>query len=183
MTRKRRTAKQAQEIKAQLAEIIRDTFDNNGQVITHEWLAQEHVRRNASVSAIEEVMLYGGPAIVHLRRDLNYAIVPITAKFDDLITGQEDEQMIVNAVAGLGAGGSRIGWYHPADKDDWLWVYYIGHLGYAGIKAVFHAAQIVDSNPALISAKGRLQIANRSVDALGSAGKTEVKVLEARLKA
>ncbi len=183
MTRKRRTAKEAQQIKFQLADIIRDTFDNDGQVITHDELAREHVRRNGSVSAAEDVMLYGGPAVVHLRNDLNYAIVPITAKYEDFTEDFTEEQVVSNAVAGLGAGGPRIGWYHPSSKDDWLWIYYIGHLGNAGVMAVWHVAQRVDANPALISAKGRTRIAARAVDTLGSAGKTEVKVLQARLEA
>ena len=167
----------------QLVSIIRDTFDNNGQLITHDTLAREHVSRHASLTAYEDVQLYGGPAVVYLRNEENYAIVPVTAGIVDYAGDPSDEIEVANTVAGLGAGGARIGWYHPSDKDDWLWVYYVGHLGNSGVRAVFHAARQIDNNPMLISAKGRERIAGRAV--LGvpvPPGKTETKVLEARLE-
>lgn len=182
MTRKRRTAKAAAETKAALVAIIKDIFDNNGQVITHEELADEHVRRNASRTALEDVHLYGGPAVVFLRNHENYAIVPVTASIAAWEGDPDDEVAVANTVAGLGAGGARVGWYHPASKDDWLWIYYAGHLLGSGQAAVYHAAKQVDDNPQLISAKGRTRIAGRAIARLPiPPGKTEVKVLSARL--
>jgi len=182
MTRKRRSPKAAEQIKMQLVEIIKDTFDNNGQVITHGQLADEHVRRNASRNAEGDVHLYGGPAVVYLRRNEHYAIVPVTASVATWDGDPEDEVAVANTVAGLGAGGSRIGWYLPASKDDWLWIYYNGHLSGSGQAAVFWAGKVVDDNPQLISAKGRTRIAGRAIARLPiPPGKTEVKVLSARL--
>lgn len=183
MTRRKRTHKEAQLIKLQLADIIQDVFDKNGQLVTHEVLAKRHVMRNSSTSAEEDVRIYGGPAVVYLRNELNYAIVPVTASFYDYDGDPSDETVVANAVAGLGAGGARIGWYHPSDKDDWLWVYYVGHLGRAGVLAVFHAGDQIDKNPQLISAKGRARIAGRAIEGVPlPPGKTETKVLEARLE-
>jgi hypothetical protein len=182
MTRRRRTAKEAHQVKMELAEIIKDIFDHNGQIITHEQLAREHVSRHASLTAFEDVQVYGGPAVVHLRNEENYAIVPVTASAEAFDGNPADEVEVANAVAGLGAGGARIGWYHPANKDDWLWIYYVGHLGRAGVHAVFHAAQQIDKNPQLISTKGRGLIAGQAVAGLPiPPGKTETKVLAARL--
>lgn len=182
MTRRRRTMKEAHVVKMQLAEIIKDTFDNNGQLITHDHLAREHVARNKSTRADEDVQVYGGPAVVYLRNEASYAIVPVTAGIAEFDGDPRDEVIVANAVAGLGAGGPRIGWYHPASKDDWLWVYYVGHLGRSGVHAVFHAAQQIDNNPHLITAKGRQLIAGQAVAGLPiPPGKTETKVLSARL--
>ena len=182
MTRRRRTSKDAARIKMELVEIIKDVFDTDGQLVTHEQLAREHVARHASLTAFEDVQLYGGPAVVYLRNHDNYAIVPVTASIAEWEGNPADEVAVANTVAGLGAGGARIGWYHPADKDDWLWVYYVGHLGSSGVRAVFHAAQQIDRNPQLISAKGRERIAGRAIAGLPiPPGKTETKVLSARL--
>jgi hypothetical protein len=181
MTRKRRTPKQAEAVKLQLAQIIRDLFDTNGQIVTHDELAAEHVSRNRSITAAEDVATYGGPAVVHLRNEMSYAIVPVTSKVYDFSPDTEVELVIANAVAGLGAGGPRIGWYHPTDRDDWLWVYYVGHLGRAGVAAVFHASRQADANPSLISAKGRGRIAGLSGDSLIAPGKTETRILTERL--
>lgn len=181
MTRKRRTRQQALETKAQLAAIIKDIFDNNGQVVTHDALAAEHVARHKSTTASEDVHLYGGPAVVHLRNAEHYAIVPITSRFSDYTGDPDDAKEICDAVAGLGAGGARVGWYHPADRDDWLWVYYIGFLANAGMHAVFHAAKQTDSNPRLLSAKGRRMVAGRSIAGIPiPPGGTEVKILTSR---
>jgi hypothetical protein len=182
MTRRRRTTKERQAIKLQLATIIRDIFDNNGQLVTHDQLAREHVSRNASLTAYEDVQQYGGPAVVHLRNDEYYAIVPVTDRINEWTGDSDDESVICNTVAGLGAGGSRIGWYHPMDKDDWLWVYYIGHLGSSAMSAVFHAAQQDTNNPRLLSAKGQRVVAARSIAGVPiPPGKVEAKVLQARL--
>ena len=183
MTRRKRTHKEAELIKLQLADIIQDTFDNNGPLITHKRLAERHVARNGSLSASDDVRMYGPAAVAYLRCEPhNYAIVPVTARFEDYTGDPKDETVIADAVAGLGAGGSRIGWYQPADKDDWLWVYYVGHLGRAGVHAVFHAAQQIENNPRLVSPKGRQLIAGRAISGLPvPPGKTETKVLEARL--
>lgn len=181
MTRRRRSIKEAAAVKLQLAEIIKRQFDHNGQIITHDELAREHVARNGSVTAAEDVQVYGGPAVVYLRNEFSYAIVPITARIDDFDGEPRDEAVIADAVAGLGAGGPRVGWYHPTGQDDWLWVYYIGHLGRAGVAAVFHAAQQVDANPALITARGRARIAGRTALGDGAPGKTEARIINARL--
>lgn len=182
MTRRRRTTKEINLVKLQLADIVQDTFDKNGQLITHGELAKRHVLRNLSTSADEDVALYGGLAVVYLRTDLNYAIVPVTANIATWTGDPANDEEIANTVAGLGAGGARIGWYHPASKDDWLWVFYIGHLASSGMAAVYHAGQQVEANAKLISAKGRTQIATLAVKALPAPPvKTEVKVLQARL--
>lgn len=182
MTRRRRSPREAEAVKLKLGEIIKDWFDATGQVITHEQLAREHVTRNASLTAAEDVQLYGGNAVIHLRTEHNYAIVPVTASVLDFDGNPDDETIVANAVAGCGAGGSRIGWYQPADKDDWLWVYYIGHLGKAGVSAVFHATRQIDNNPQLTSARGRTLIAGRATAGLPvPPGKAETKVLTARL--
>lgn len=189
MTRKRRSPREAHAITMQLADIIRDTFDTDGQIISHEQLAMEHVTRNKSRRADEDVQVYGGPAVVYLRREENYAIVPVTASiFEYNADDPEDEVAVANAVAGLGAGGPRIGWYHPASKDEWVWVYYIGHLGRAGVHAVYHAARQVDNNAHLISDSGRALITDRSIqksadgtDLLGPPGEQETLLLEERL--
>lgn len=183
MTRRRRSPNDRKRIKLQLADIIRDTFDNDGQVITHEELAREHVSRNASLTAFEDVQQYGGPAVVYLRNEEHYAIVPVTERIAQWTGDTDDEQAIANTVAGLGAGGSRVGWYHPSDKDDWLWVYYIGHLGRAGISAVFHAARQSEDNPRLLSIRGQRAVAARATVGLPiPPGQTETKVLQARLE-
>jgi hypothetical protein len=108
MTRKRRNRKEAELVKMQLADIIQDVFDKNGQVITHEVLAKRHVMRNGSTTAAEDVQLYGGMADAHLRQHEQNAIVPITKSIDEYTGDPDDEKAITNAVAGLGAGGSRI---------------------------------------------------------------------------
>ena len=182
MTRKRRTPKEAAATKAQLVEIIKDIFDNNGQVITHEQLADEHVRRNSSRTALEDVHLYGGPAVVYLRNSENYAVVPVTSKIASWNGDADDEVVIADTVAGLGAGGARVGWYHPGSKDDWLWIYYAGHLLNSGAKAVYHASKQVDDNPQYISARGKTLLAGRAIRGIPiPPGKTETKVLTARL--
>ncbi len=183
MTRKRRTRAEINQIKLLLADIIQDTFDKNGQVVTHAELARRHVLRNQSIAAEEEVALYGGLAVVYLRKELNYAIVPITGAIHEWTGDTDDEVDVLNTVAGLGAGGARAGWYHPTDRDDLLWVYYIGHLGRAGVWAVFHAAQQSASNPQLLSGKGQSQVAARALKGLPKPPeKTETKILEARLR-
>lgn len=183
MTRPRRTVKEIERIKLLLADIIEDEFLNNGQVITHDRLAKRHVSRNASTTAAEDVAQYGGAAVAYLRREKQFAIVPITGKMDDWVADPDVEQNITSAVAGLGAGGPRIGWYQPVDRDDWLWVYYIGHLARAGIAAVFHAGQQVEDNKQLNSGQTRGLIAARATDGLPlPPGKTEVKVLAERIK-
>ena len=183
MTRRQRSPKEAATVRLQLSEIIKDLFDNNGPLVTNETLAIEHVSRNRSLTASEDVTIYGGPAVIHLREEKNYAIVPVTAALADYIDAEEPgDVLIANAVAGLGAGGSRIGWYHPTSKDDLLWIAYVGHLGRAGAAAVFHAGQQGDKNPQLISGKGFKAIASRALDGLPvPPGQTERKVLTARL--
>ena len=183
MTRPRRTAKEIELVKMQLADIIEDEFTKNGQVVTHERLARRHVLRNGSVTAAEDVALYGGSAVAYLRREKRFAIVPITAKFPDWEADPEVEQNMVNAVAGLGAGGTRIGWYQPIDRDDWLWVYYIGHLAKAGVAAVFHAGQQIDKNTHLNTGKTRAAVADLATRGLPvPPGTAEVKVLQERAK-
>lgn len=182
MTRKRRTSKDINLVKLQLADIIQDTFDKNGQLITHDELARRHVLRNQTTTAAEDVARYGGLAVVYLRNELGYAIVPVTSLISHWAGDPATDVEISNTVAGLGAGGARIGWYHPSGKDDWLWVYYIGHLAGAGMSAVYHAGSQVDANRTLISAKGRTVIAEHATRGLPvPPGKAEVKVLEARL--
>jgi len=180
MTQRRRSPKEAAAIKQQLADIIQDTFDNNGQVITHDALAVEHVNRNKSRSADDDVARYGGVAVALLRKDKGYAIVPVTGLIATWTGNPANEEEVANTVAGLGAGGVRIGWYQPTGVDDWLWVFYIGHLTRSGAAAVFHAAQQVDAKPKLVSAKGHARLAQRTVDSLPvPAGKAEKKVLTA----
>ena len=182
MTRKRRTIAEARAVQMQLVDILRDLFDNNGPLVLHDPLADEHVSRNRSRSAADDVALYGGPAVVYLRNEENYAIVPVTAGFDDFDGDPQDEVVIANAVAGLGAGGPRVGWYHPSGKDDWLWVYYVGHLGRSGIHAIFHATRQMDQSPHLLSAKGRRLLAERTIAGLPvPPGKAETAVLTARI--
>ena len=184
MTRKRRSRKDAELVKMQLADIIQDVFDKNGQIVTHEVLAKRHVLRNGSTTAAEDVQVYGGMAVAHLRQhDPFYAIVPITKAIEDYNGDPDNEPAIVNAVAGLGAGGSRIGWYQPVDKDDWLWVYYIGHLARSGLGGVFHATDQVDKNRQLNSGTTRKEIAKRAIDGMEKPPSlTETKVLTARIE-
>lgn len=183
MTRKRRTRKEAELVKMQLADIIQDVFDKNGQLVTHEVLARRHVLRNGSVTASEDVHQYGGAAVAYLRREHQYAIVPVTKGFDDYGGDPSDERVVTNAIAGLGAGGPRIGWYQPIDKDDWLWVYYIGHLAKAGLFAVYHAGQQVEDNKQLNSGATRARIAARSIAALPKPPTlAETKILTARIE-
>lgn len=181
--RRKRSVKEAVLVKQQLADIIQDVFDNNGQVITHDELAKRHVRDNASLSAADDVQQYGGVAVALLRKDKNYAIVPVTGLIHSWTGSPANEEEIANTVAGLGAGGVRIGWYHPDSVDDWLWVFYIGHLTGSGTAAVFHAAKQVDNNPALISDNGQKRIAAKAAESLPvPAGDTEKKVLTATIK-
>ena len=183
MTRPRRTRKEIERIKFLLADIVEDEFTTNGQVITHDRLAKRHVARNSSTTAAEDVAMYAGAAIAYLRREKHFAIVPITAKYDDWLADPDNEQSIVSAVAGLGAGGPRVGWYQPIDRDDWLWIYYIGHLARAGIAAVFHAGQQVEDNRQLNSSKTRSAIAARATDGLPiPPGSAEVRVLTERIE-
>jgi hypothetical protein len=122
-------------------------------------------------------------AVAHLRQHEQYAIVPITKSIDEYTGDPDDEKAITNAVAGLGAGGSRIGWYQPIDKDDWLWVYYIGHLARAGLGAVFHASQQVEDNKQLNSGTTRKEIAKRAVAGMERPPLlAEAKVLTARIE-
>lgn len=182
MIRKRRTAKEIEQLKLLLADIIQDTFDKNGQFISHEELARRHMLRNSSTRAAEEVAQYGALAVIYLRTSLDYAIVPVTAEIHNWTGDTDDEVKIANTVAGLRAGGSRVGWYHPASKDDWLWVYYVGHLASAGMHAIYHAAEQIDRNPKLISAEGRRRLAGRALRNLPvPPDKAETKMLEARL--
>lgn len=179
----RRSQQEAQRIKRLLADIVQDVFDNDGDVITHEQLAEAHVKRNLSRSADEDVRRYGGVAVALLRRDKNYAIVPITSHIANWTGNPANEEEVAATVAGLGSGGPRVGWYHPSSKDDWLWVFYVGHLSKSGTAAVFHAAKQVDDNPQLISARGRKEIAKRSAEALPvPAGRTERAVLTATVE-
>ena len=166
MIRPRRTQKEAELIKLQLADIIEDVFEKNGQIVTHEVLAKRHVLRNGSVTAAEDVRLYGGAAVAYLRRDKHYAIVPITEAIEAYSGDPDDEQSIIDAVAGLGAGGSRIGWYQPTDRDDWLWVYYVGHLARGGLYAVFHAGRQIEDNKHLNSGQTRRLIAQRATEGM-----------------
>lgn len=182
MTRKRRSKQEAELVKMQLADIMQDVFDNNGQLVTHDQLAKRHVLRNGSLTASEDVHQYSGAAVAYLRREKQYAIVPVTQSLDDYTGDPSDEKTVTNAIAGLGAGGPRIGWYQPIDKDDWLWVYYIGHLAKAGLFAVYHAGQQVENNKQLNSSATRARIAARSIATLPKPPElTETKVLAARL--
>jgi hypothetical protein len=178
--RRKRTIKEAEAVKVALAEIIKDVFDSDGQVITHDELADAHVKRNLSRSADEDVALYGGVAAAMLRRDEGYAIVPVTAQIANWTGAPASEEEVANTVAGLGAGGPRIGWYHPASKDDWLWVFYIGHLIKSGVSSVFHGTEQMRRNPTLTSAKAQGQIAKKAAESLPApASAVEKKVLAA----
>ena len=185
MSRPKRSPKDIERIKFLLADIIEDEFVTNGQVITHERLAKRHVARNSSTTAAEDVALYGGAAVAWLRRDESkqLAIVPITGKFPDWVADPDNEDKITSAIDGLGAGGPRIGWYQPVDRDDWLWIYYIGHLAKAGVSAVFHAGEQVDHNKQLNTNQTRAKIAARATDGVPEPpGGTETKVLAKRIK-
>lgn len=150
MTQRRLSPKAAEQIKMSLAGIIKDTFDSNGQVITHEDLAIRHVAANQSIRAESEVQQYGGPAVVHLRNVEGYAIVPITGVADAVIGHSSPSDVsVANAVAGCGAGGARVGWYHPTSEDDPLWITYIGHQTKSAAKFIFHTGVIMNDNPTL----------------------------------
>ena len=149
MTRRIRTNAEAKLAREQLESILRDMFQNNGPLVTHDALAKEHVRVNASVTAAEDVAQFGGSAINTLRREDGFAIVPVTSHIHAWTGTPSSEEEIADTIAGNGAGGARVGWYQPTTPDDWLYVYYIGHRVLSGMAAVFHASDNVNSNPTL----------------------------------
>jgi hypothetical protein len=187
MTRRSRPWKDILKAKMQLVDIIKDRFDNDGQTITHDELARLHVAFNQSTRADEDVTLYGGPAVVYLRTEHAYAIVPITAKYAAFEAASEEDpnywRMAADAVAGLGAGGPRNGWYQPTHQDDPLWLSYIGHLSKGGFQAVYHGLIQPADNPALSSPQGLARIATiaTSKSSNDSPKVPERKALEARL--
>ena len=181
MIRPRRTTKDIELLKLQLADIIEDEFTRH-QVISHERLAQRHMLRNSSTTALEDVAAYGDAAVVYLR-DNRLAIVPITGQLPAWQADSDNEEKIKNAVAGVGAGGPRVGWYKPVDRDDWLWVYYISHLARSGVAAVFHAGKQVEDNKHLNSSTTRAKIAARATGGLPlPPGLAETRVLAERVK-
>jgi len=179
MSAKRRSPQEAAATRKQLQDIIRDLFKTNGQLVTHDMLAKEHVRVNSSVTASEDVRLYGGLAVVHLRQDEGFAIVPVTAiihHYPGADTASEAQK--VDTVAGLGAGGPRIGWYQPTDADDPLWAYYLGHQAKSGMHLIFHAATQADKNPALTGPTLIDTVGKRALPP-APAGESEKQVLAA----
>jgi hypothetical protein len=177
MTKAKVSHAQAIRIRKELAAIIKDHFDNDGAVITHDDLATAQVDRNKSRRADQDVKDYGPEAVTTLR-DQGYAIVPITARFP---AGDPTKSRDVNnAVAGAGSGGNRMGWYQPSDEDDPYWIAYVGHQGKSGVAMVFHASKQDANRPTLLSATGRKAVAEVSVDALPKAEPLEQAVLSER---
>ena len=181
MTSKRRSAHAAQHIREQLQDILRDLFRDDGPLVTHQALAEEHVKRNSSLSASDDVHRYGGLAVAHLRNDEDHAIVPVTASISDWDGSPASESDITDTIAGAGAGGPRIGWYQPTSQDDWLWAFYIGHLARSGMHLVFHAAKQTEANPALTGPTLMKTISGRSVPP-PPIGKDEKTLLTADIK-
>ena len=185
MTAKRLSPKEAETIKKQLAAIITDHFDNNGQLITEIELAREHVRKNASLSAAFDVQQYGGVAITYLRSEFNYAIIPVTASVYAFASAMASPatvpaKLIADTVAGLGAGGTRLGWYQPTGIDDPLWIAYNGHLGKSGARAIYHAGIVMDGNKGLLSGAGLAKVAQKVTETLPiPPGNSEKVMLEA----
>ena len=180
MSRKRISPKAAEGIKRQLADIIQNTFDKNGQFISAEDLAREHVRVNASTRAEADVAQYGGPAVIFLRKEQDYAIVPVTVQIGAFMAATTpDDKLVADTVAGLGAGGPRVGWYQPTGVDDPLWLAYVGHLALSGTAGVYWSGKQVDGNPALTSGAGVGKIAAVATTLPKPPGKAEKALLKA----
>jgi hypothetical protein len=105
------------------------------------------------VEALAEVNAYGGLAVQSLR-DKGYVIIPVTASIHHWTGSPANDKEIADTVAGLGAGGSRVGWWHPATKDDWLFVWYGGHLLRSGTHAIWHVGQTLTVNSHLVGSGG-----------------------------
>lgn len=180
MTAKRVNPVVAKRIREQLQDILRDLFTTNGPLVTAEELAVEHVKRNASVTAKQDVHQYGGLAVHHLRHDEGFAIVPVTGLIAHWTGTPATEKDITDTVAGAGAGGNRVGWYHATSPDDWLWVFYVGHQYKSGMMLVFHTAVQVDANGGT-TARLNDHVSSRSLPP-APATPSERKVLSADIK-